>query len=43
MNNFIMFSIDVFASLFIVFLGLLVLIVAVFYIRDVTQTKHAIR
>ncbi|MBW4967826.1 FMN-binding glutamate synthase family protein [Pseudoalteromonas sp. CR1] len=43
MNNFIMFSIDVFASLFIVFLGLLVLIVVIFYIRDVTQTKHAIR
>ena len=38
-----MFSIDVFASLFIVFLGLLVLIVVIFYIRDVTQTKHAIR
>lgn len=43
MSQFIMFSIDVFASLFIVALGLLVVLIAIFYIRDVTQTKHAIR
>ncbi|ASM51513.1 hypothetical protein PESP_a3752 [Pseudoalteromonas espejiana DSM 9414] len=43
MSNFIIFSIDVFASIFIVALGLIVLTVIIFYIRDVTQTKHAIR
>ena len=43
MSQFIMFSIDVFASLFIVALGLLVVLIAIFYILDVTQTKHAIR
>ena len=43
MSQFIMFSIDVFASLFIVVFGLLVILIAIFYVRDVTQTKHAIR
>ncbi|WP_372761464.1 FMN-binding glutamate synthase family protein [Pseudoalteromonas sp.] len=43
MNNFIVLSINVFASLFIVVLGFIVLSVIIFYIRDVTQTKHAIR
>jgi glutamate synthase domain-containing protein 2 len=42
-NNFIVLSINVFASLFIVVLGFIVLSVIIFYIRDVTQTKHAIR
>ena len=43
MSQFIMFSIDVFASLFIVVFGLLVILIAIFYVRDITQTKHAIR
>ena len=43
MSNFIMFSIDVFASIFIIALGLIVLTVIIFYFRDITQTKHAIR
>ena len=34
MSQFIMFSIDVFDSLFIVALGLLVVLIAIFYIRD---------
>ena len=40
MSDFIIFSIDVFASIFIVALGLIVLTVIVFYFRDITQTKH---
>lgn len=43
MNNFIVLSINVFASLFIVVLGFIVLSVIIFYFRDITQTKHAIR
>lgn len=43
MSDFIIFSIDVFASIFIVALGLIVLTIIVFYFRDITQTKHAIR
>ena len=43
MSSFIVFSIDVFASLFIVLLTFLVLLVIYFYISDITQSKHAIR
>ena len=43
MSNLIVFSIDVFASLFIVVFGCLVLVVIYFYISDVTQSKQAIR
>ncbi|MCQ8883352.1 FMN-binding glutamate synthase family protein [Pseudoalteromonas shioyasakiensis] len=43
MSDFIIFSIDVFASLFIFALGIVLLVIVCFYISDVTQSKHAIR
>ncbi len=43
MSNFIIFSIDVFASLFMFLLGVGLLVIVCFYISDVTQSKHAIR
>jgi len=43
MSDFIIFSIDVFASLFIFLLGVGLLVIICFYISDVTQSKHAIR
>ena len=43
MSDFIIFSIDVFASLFIFLLGVGLLVIICFYIIDVTQSKQAIR
>lgn len=43
MSDFIIFSIDVFASLFIFALGIGLLVIVCFYISDVTQSKQAIR